>query len=163
LEAECFKVIAFGELQEDVASIISEGCNPSKSLSPSFLLSSFETDNLKSALFTTIHLFASISTSTLSVCNLNLWNLLLSLQHRNALKVAEGDDELESELKAAESVVKSLLRKTSRFPVVATAVGTLAIAAAGAYGFYLLSPENNPWGWDGYILLSKTHKIFGLE
>jgi hypothetical protein len=85
------------------------------------------------------------------------------LQHRNALKVADGDEELESDLKAAESVVKSLLRKTSRFPVVATAVGTLAIAAAGAYGFYLLSPENNPWGWDGYILLSKTHNIFGLE
>ncbi|CAM6089854.1 unnamed protein product [Calypogeia fissa] len=86
----------------------------------------------------------------------------LSLKHKNALKVAEGDEELESELKTAESVTKSLLRKTSRFPACATATATLVVCAAAGYGFYLLSPEVNPWGWDGYVLLSKTHNIFGL-
>ncbi|BBN01105.1 hypothetical protein MPTK1_2g04670 [Marchantia polymorpha subsp. ruderalis] len=86
--------------------------------------------------------------------------LALSLKHRNGMESAEGDALLESQLKAAESVCKSLLRKTSRVPSCTKAVATLAVCAGIGYGFYLISPTVNPWDWDGKLLLSKTHSMF---
>ncbi|KAL2642219.1 hypothetical protein R1flu_009806 [Riccia fluitans] len=84
----------------------------------------------------------------------------LSSKHHNGLVSVQGDAVLESQLKAADSICKALLRKTSRVPSCTKAFATLAAVACLGYGFYLLSPSVNPWDWDGKLLLSKTHSFF---
>lgn len=79
------------------------------------------------------------------------------MQNKQALENAQGDRELEVQLKIADGHCKAILRKLSSFPGCVSATLTLAAAAGMAYGFYLLSPEQNPWQWDGWLLLSKTH------
>eukprot|EP00271_Cylindrocystis_brebissonii_P020967 TRINITY_DN7278_c0_g1_i1.p1 TRINITY_DN7278_c0_g1~~TRINITY_DN7278_c0_g1_i1.p1 ORF type:complete len:603 (+),score=137.84 TRINITY_DN7278_c0_g1_i1:263-2071(+) len=66
-------------------------------------------------------------------------------------------------VRKADQLCKTLLAKSSwtrkLVPSCFKASATLAVVAAMAYGCYLLSPDNNPWGWDGLLLLSKTHPI----
>jgi hypothetical protein len=82
---------------------------------------------------------------------------VLRSKQKQALESAQGDHELEVQLKIADGHCKALLSKLSSFPGCVSATLTLAAAAGMAYGFYLLSPDQNPWQWDGWLLLSKTH------
>lgn len=81
-------------------------------------------------------------------------------QHKAAMETAKGSSELEGQLKTADNNCKVILSKMSTLPSCAVATLTLAIGASMAYGFYLLSPGVNPWDWDGWLLLSKTHSLF---
>lgn len=84
----------------------------------------------------------------------------LRLKHKRALHVSTKNHETEVQLKTADGHCKALLSKLSAFPSCLSATATLAAAAAMGYGFYLLSPDVNPWKWDGWLLLSKTHSPF---
>jgi len=84
----------------------------------------------------------------------------MRLKHKAAMETAKGSSELEGQLKTADNNCKVILSKMSTLPSCAVATLTLAIGASMAYGFYLLSPGVNPWDWDGWLLLSKTHSLF---
>lgn len=88
-------------------------------------------------------------------CEFNI-SLFLK-QQKQALESVQGDHELEGQLKIADGHCKAILSKLSSLPGCASATITLAACAAMGYGFYLLSPGQNPWQWDGWVLLSKTH------
>lgn len=92
----------------------------------------------------------------------DLRKTLLSMRrkHREVLASTTTKSEQEKLLKKTDGVCKVLLSRISSFPTCLKAGGTLVVAAAMAYGFYLVSPTKNPWGWDGWILLSETHPIF---
>eukprot|EP00850_Spirogloea_muscicola_P002674 SM000010S04312 [mRNA] locus=s10:918577:922143:+ [translate_table: standard] len=91
--------------------------------------------------------------------DLKLTLLALRRKHAEALKVAKGDKELEMALATADGFCRSLLKKCSGMPACISATAALVAAAAIGVGCYMLSPDNNPWGWDGYIILSHTHKL----
>ena len=86
--------------------------------------------------------------------------LFLVKQHKHALEAADGNNELEAQIKAADHICKAILSKLSSFPSCVKASITVAVGVSMAYGFYLLSPGVNPWNWDGWLLLSKTHSLF---
>jgi len=80
-------------------------------------------------------------------------------KHKHVLQTAKGNLELEGQLKAADRICKALQGKMSWVPSCAKASVTIAVGIAMAYGFYLISPDVNPWNWDGWLLLSKTHSF----
>ncbi|CAM6032493.1 unnamed protein product [Sphagnum compactum] len=80
-------------------------------------------------------------------------------KHKHVLQTAKGNLELEGQLKAADRVCKALQGKMSWVPSCAKASVTIAVGIAMAYSFYLISPDVNPWNWDGWLLLSKTHSF----
>jgi hypothetical protein len=84
----------------------------------------------------------------------------LRLKHKRALEAPQKNHETEAQLKIADVYCKALLSKLSTFPSCISATLTLAAAVGMGYGFYLLSPDVNPWKWDGWLLLSKTHSLF---
>lgn len=86
--------------------------------------------------------------------------LFLVMQHKLALEMANGNTELEAQIKVADNICKAILSKLSSFPSCVKASITVAVGVSMAYGFYLLSPGVNPWNWDGWLLLSKTHSPF---
>lgn len=88
-----------------------------------------------------------------------LW-WILHVQHKSALAEAGSDTGRAKQLAKAEALRQQLDGKLSWVPGCARATATLVALGAMAYGFYLLSPSKNPWGWDGYLLLSKTHGPF---
>jgi hypothetical protein len=83
----------------------------------------------------------------------------LRLKHKHALEVSQKNQESEVQLKIADGHCKALLSKLSAFPACISATLTLVAAVGMGYGFYLLSPDVNPWNWDGWLLLSKTHSF----
>jgi hypothetical protein len=78
-------------------------------------------------------------------------------KHKHLLQTAKQSPELEAQLKAADRTCKALEGKMSWVPSCAKASLTIAVGVSMAYGFYLISPDVNPWKWDGWLLLSKTH------
>ncbi|CAK9878875.1 unnamed protein product [Sphagnum jensenii] len=78
-------------------------------------------------------------------------------KHKHLLQTAKQSPELEAQLKAADRTCKALEGKMSWVPSCAKATLTIAVGVSMAYAFYLISPDVNPWKWDGWLLLSKTH------
>ncbi|KAH9560868.1 hypothetical protein CY35_06G130200 [Sphagnum magellanicum] len=78
-------------------------------------------------------------------------------KHKHLLQTAKQSPELEAQLKAADRTCKALAGKMSWVPACAKASLTIAVGVSMAYAFYLISPDVNPWKWDGWLLLSKTH------
>eukprot|EP00245_Coleochaete_scutata_P006885 TRINITY_DN21698_c0_g1_i1.p1 TRINITY_DN21698_c0_g1~~TRINITY_DN21698_c0_g1_i1.p1 ORF type:complete len:571 (+),score=102.26 TRINITY_DN21698_c0_g1_i1:219-1931(+) len=77
---------------------------------------------------------------------------------RRKLKVAlkgaaKGDSQLEGQLRTADSACAVIQGKMSSLPSCFKATVTLAVAAGIGYGLFLLGPSQNPWGWNGKILL----------
>ncbi|XP_024542580.1 uncharacterized protein LOC112350486 [Selaginella moellendorffii] len=64
------------------------------------------------------------------------------------------DPKLEAESIKALDHCKFLQKKMSLWNACLSASVALACTAAAGYAFYLLSPDKNPWNWDGKILLS---------
>ncbi|CAI6003167.1 unnamed protein product, partial [Closterium sp. NIES-64] len=80
-------------------------------------------------------------------------------QHAQALRsLDQSQVEERATIRQTDAVARKLQRKISRVPGCLATVATLIASAAMVYTFYWLSPGKNPWGWDGYILLSKTHR-----
>lgn len=84
-------------------------------------------------------------------------SVLWPSQHKAALAEAGSDAGRAKQVAQAEALRQQLDGKLSWVPGCTKAAATLAAVGAMAYGFYLLSPTKNPWGWDGYLLLSRTH------
>eukprot|EP00897_Mesotaenium_endlicherianum_P000017 jgi/Mesen1/10015/ME000722S09297 len=84
---------------------------------------------------------------------------LLSMRRKEALEAAGGDVERERALRKLDALCRALLGKVSG-PGCLRITTYAAVVGAMVYGFYCLSPDNNPWGWDGKLLLSKTHPVF---
>ena len=93
----------------------------------------------------------------------------LSLQHNKMLQEASyssstsstsASPSLLAAVRTADSSARRLQSLSSPLPGYATTAATLVAVAAMAYGFYCIGPTANPWGWDGYILLSRTHRPF---
>ncbi|GJP36597.1 hypothetical protein CLOM_g21086 [Closterium sp. NIES-68] len=82
-------------------------------------------------------------------------------QHAQALR-ALGQSQVEERatIRQTDALARKLQRKISRLPGFLATVATLIASALMIYTFYWLSPSKNPWGWDGYILLSKTHRWY---
>ncbi|CAM6047134.1 unnamed protein product [Sphagnum compactum] len=78
-------------------------------------------------------------------------------KHKHLLQTPKQSPELEAQLKAADRTCKALEGKMSWVPSCAKASLTIAVGVSMAYAFYLISPDVNPWKWDGWLLLSKTH------
>ncbi|CAI5527776.1 unnamed protein product [Closterium sp. Naga37s-1] len=82
-------------------------------------------------------------------------------QHTQALRALDQSQvEERATIRQTDAVARKLQRKISRVPGCLATVATLIASAAMVYTFYWLSPGKNPWGWDGYILLSKTHRWY---
>ncbi|CAI6007853.1 unnamed protein product [Closterium sp. NIES-65] len=82
-------------------------------------------------------------------------------QHAQALRsLDQSQVEERATIRQTDAVARKLQRKISRVPGCLATVATLIASAAMVYTFYWLSPGKNPWGWDGYILLSKTHRWY---
>ena len=60
-------------------------------------------------------------------------------------------------VKEADALCIALLRKASSSSVYVRSGGVVVVTIAMVYGFYHLNPTNNPWGWDGGLILSQTH------